>query len=328
MTRNWMREFELQLLTEEGCGLQLNDFKLEFMVSSKATAATSVASVTIYNLHPDTRNRILLREFSQIRVFAGYQAYDGAPGSGLIFTGDIRFTLTGKTAQVDSWVKIQAVSGHQAYLYATVEKTLAAGYRVRDVHQLAAQSFGQYGISPGVTGTMPDMAFPRGRTLWLAARQVMENVAGQCDATWQLNDEQLQMVPETNYVHEAVLLNSRTGLLGTAQQTLKDGVDVRCLINPNIRLNGLVQLDQASVQRIAYEDATLVTSEGPLREVERDGVITRDGAFTKLVTQPVALAADGVYIVKAIEWHGDTRGQDWYMKLTCEPRGARKLQND
>ncbi|ELY9423064.1 phage protein [Cronobacter dublinensis] len=328
MTRNWMRDFELQLLTEEGRGLQLNDFKVEFVVSSKATAATSVASVTIYNLHPDTRNRILLREFSQIKLFAGYQTHDGASGSGMIFSGDIRFTLTGKTAQVDSWVKIQAISGHQAYLYATVEKTLAAGYRVRDVHQLAAQSFGQYGISAGATGIMPDMAFPRGRTLWLPARQVMENVAGQCDASWQLSDGQLRMVPETNYVHEAVLLNSRTGLLGTAQQTLKDGVNVQCLINPNIRLNGLVQLDQASVQRVAYEDATLGASKGPLQEVDRDGVITRDGVFTQPVAQPAALAADGVYIVKAIEWHGDTRGQDWYMTLTCEPRGARELQSE
>ncbi|EOL8977387.1 hypothetical protein ACM92K_000571 [Cronobacter turicensis] len=327
MTCNWMRYFELQLLTEEGRGLQLNDFKVEFMVSSKATAATSVANVTIYNLHPHTRNRILLKEFSQIRLFAGYQTHDDAPGSGMIFAGDIRFSLTGKTAQVDSWVKIQAVSGHQAYLYATVEKTLAAGYRVRDVHQLAAQSFGQYGISPGATGDMPGMTFPRGRTLWLPARQVMENVAGQCDASWQLSDGQLRMVPEANYVHEAVLLNSRTGLIGAAQQTLKDGVDVQCLINPNIRLNGLVQLDQASVQRVAYEESTLGASKGPLHEVERDGVITRDGAFTQPVTQPAALAADGVYIVKAIEWQGDTRGQNWYMKLMCEPRGARELQN-
>ena len=40
-------------------------------------------------------------------------------------------------------------------------------------------------------------------------------------------------------MHKAVVLNSDTGLVGMPQQTIGGGVNVKCLINPNIRLNGL-----------------------------------------------------------------------------------------
>jgi hypothetical protein len=48
-----------------------------------------------------------------------------------------------------------------------------------------------------------------------------------------------------------VVLNANTGLIGMPQQTIGAGVNVKCLINSRIHLNGLIQLDQASVYRSA-----------------------------------------------------------------------------
>jgi len=59
------------------------------------------------------------------------------------------------------------------------------------------------------------------------------------------------MVSTDKYIHEAIVLNSRTGLIVMPQQTMGAGVNVRCLINPNIRVGGLIELDQASVYRSA-----------------------------------------------------------------------------
>ena len=84
-------------------------------------------------------------------------------------------------------------------------------------------------------------------------------------------DGKLQMVNENKYIHEAIVLNSETGLIGMPQQTMGAGVNVRCLINPNIRINGLIQLDQASVYRTALSDSEVAQSGGRISETDQNG---------------------------------------------------------
>ncbi|XYK68142.1 hypothetical protein ACSJL4_001967 [Serratia nematodiphila] len=345
MSQNWMRHFELQLLDQQGSGISLSDFKVTFRIEWADTRWPRVANVKIYNLSPDTQNRILGSEFSKIRMIAGYDGIapdadasqvgvarpvDPAKSGqrdgqnfGLIFEGDLRFTITGKDNPTDSWVLIQAVGDHEAFLYATVNTTLAAGYTVADVYNAALKSFNAYGITQGITGTFPDTVFPRGLALFQSARDVMDSVAGMCKATWQLIDGKLQMVNENKYIHEAIVLNSETGLIGMPQQTMGAGVNVRCLINPNIRINGLIQLDQASVFRTALSDSEIAQSGGRISETDQNGNLVVTGPLR----QPASIATDGVYIVKAIDYTGDTRGQAWYMDLMCFARGARDLQS-
>jgi hypothetical protein len=49
---------------------------------------------------------------------------------------------------------------------------------------------------------------------------------------------------------------------------------------------------------------------------------------TGTTSQAASIATDGVYIVKAIDYTGDTRGQAWYMDLMCFARGSRDLQSN
>jgi hypothetical protein len=361
MSQNWMRHFELQLIGKEGSGISLSDFKVTFTIEWADTRWPRVANVKIYNLSADTCNRVMNRidgvEFSKIRIIAGY---DGIAPSvtadqvgvarninpalsgqrdgqnfGLIFEGDIRFTITGKDNPVDSWLLIQAVGDHEAFLYASVKTTLAAGYTVADIHDVAMKSFNAYGVTKGITGDMPTTVFPRGLTLYKSTRDVMDDVAAMCKATWQLVDGTVQMVPEGKYIHEAVVLNRDTGLIGMPQQTMGGGVNVRCLINPNIRINGLIELNQASVYRASLQNQDLFS--GRFDEKEINGNLTPIGkvrdAEGNLVdapplSQPASVATDGVYIVKAIDYTGDTRGQAWYMDMMCFARGnADKLSD-
>ncbi|MGL9734619.1 MAG: hypothetical protein ACR5LD_11575 [Symbiopectobacterium sp.] len=111
-----------------------------------------------------------------------------------------------------------------------------------------------YGI---VKGTAPDFdatRFPQGKTYFGMTRDAADNLAGQCRASWKYINSQLVMVPEDNYVQEAVVLNSTTGLIGLSQQTIMAGVNVRCLINPNIQVNGLIRLDQSLIYRTILLD--------------------------------------------------------------------------
>ncbi|EOC1314424.1 hypothetical protein [Cronobacter turicensis] len=346
MSQNWMRHFELQILSESGEGISLSDFKVTFRIEWTDTRWPRVALVKIYNLSKDTCSRILGKEFAKIKIIAGYDGLLAAVDSsqvgvatevdpskvgqtngtnfGEIFSGEIRFTVTGRDNPTDTWVLIQAIDGHQAFMNASVTTTLAAGYTVADVHSAAMDSFIPYGVTKGITGDAPVTVFPRGRVLYQSTRDVMDNVAAQCGATWQLVDGQAQMVPTDKYVQEAIVLNSDTGLIGMPQQTMGAGVNVRCLINPNIRLKGLVQIDQASVYRTSLSADEVKALPGRASEDNTNGNLSVNGTLQ----QPASIAADGVYIVSAIDYTGDTRGQPWYMDLMCIARGSADLQTN
>lgn len=346
MTQNWIRHFELQIVDDNGAGISLSDFKVVFRIEWADQRFPRVANVKIYNLSHETCTRILGKEFSKIRIIAGY---DGAmpvvPASdvgvarpvsasdigktdgtnySLIFSGDIRFTITGKDNITDSWILVQAASEYNAYLFASTKTTLAAGYTTKDLYDLAMKSFNPYGITSGNVADMPATVFPRGLPLYHSSRDIMDDVAQMCGANWHMADGQMNVISQEKYTREAIVLNSDTGLVGMPQQTMGAGVNVRCLINPNIKINGLVQIDQASVYRIALGNNEVASTAGRVSEQNVNGNLTAAGNGT--LQNPASIAADGVYIVKAIDYTGETRGKPWYMDLMCLARGARDLQ--
>ncbi|EAO2747723.1 hypothetical protein J3739_000811 [Salmonella enterica] len=297
MSQNWMRHFELQLVGENGQGIQLSDFKVTFTIDwFNISSASRVGTFKIYNLSADTVNRITGQEFSKVRLIAGYDGIapevaasdvgiarevdadtvgqsDGR-NYGLIFSGEIRYSVTGKDSPIDSYVLIQAADTDLAFATSITNQTLAAGYTTEDMFRLLMKDFEAKGATVGRTPVFPPTVFPRGRAL-----------------------------------------------IGMPQQTIGNGVNVRALINPNIRVNGLIQLDQASVYRTALSNNDIAMTGGRITDQNTDGNITLSGT----TAQPASIATDGVYVVKGIMYTGDTRGQAWYMDMMCEARGAADL---
>ncbi|OON35645.1 hypothetical protein BTJ39_22230, partial [Izhakiella australiensis] len=324
MSQNWMRHFELQILSENGQGISLSDLKVTFNIEWTDTRWPRVGLVKIYNLSKDTASRILGTEFAKIKIIAGYDGlapeyaaadvgvvrniseedvgHVAGTNYGEIFSGDIRFTVTGRDNPTDTYVLIQAIDGHQAFLYASMITTLSAGYTVADVHAAVLDSCKPFGITQGITGEFPPTVFPRGRSFYHSTRDVMDNVAAQCGASWQFVSGQLNMIPTNKYIHEAIELNSRTGLIGMPQQTMGAGVNVRCLINPNIRINGLIGINQASVYRASLSNDEVKSLPSRVSETDNNGNLTVNGTLQ----QPSSIATDGVYIVKSIDYTGDT----------------------
>lgn len=238
-----------------------------------------------------------------------------------MFDGEIRYTITGKDNPVDSFVLIQAADSDLAFTTSITTQTLAAGYTVADVNRALMRDFNAKGVVEGQTPDMPTTVYPRGRVLFGMTRNLMDNVASQCKADWMLVDGKREMVARGDFTHEAIVLNSATGLIGMPQQTIGSGVNVRCLINPNIRVNGLIELDQKSVYRTVLGNNDVAMTRGRITDQNNNGNITVEGT----TAQPASIATDGVYIVRGIMYTGDTRGQAWYMDMMCEARGAMDL---
>ena len=77
-----------------------------------------------------------------------------------------------------------------------------------------------------------------------------------------------------------------------------DGIHVRCLLNPNIKIGQLVQL---TVGVNTFRRSLDLPSLGS----------------NQLTAQQVQTSADGLYYVMRVQHKGDTRGNDWYSELLC-----------
>ncbi len=89
---------------------------------------------------------------------------------GQIFDGEIRFTITGRDNPTDTYILIQAIDGHQAFVAAKVNTTLAAGYKVADLHAATMQSFQPFGVTQGITDSDAGYRIPpRARDVWHGA---------------------------------------------------------------------------------------------------------------------------------------------------------------
>jgi len=345
MSQNWMRHFELQVLDNAGKGIDLGGFKVTFDIQwFNLSSQTRVGTFRIYNLAPETVQHIMGKEYSRVRAIVGYDGIapdvtadqvgvarpvdpdkvgqSNGRNNGVIFDGEIRYSITGKENPVDSYVLIQATDSQQAYSTSITHETLAAGYTVADTQKALMRTFAVNGAEQGNLPAMPPTVFPRGRTMLGMTRDYMDNVAQQCTATWMFVDGKMEMVADNEVVHEAIELNGDTGLIGRPQQTIDNGLNARILINPNVRVNGLVWLNQRINQAVLPAGDTRLS---PGQTAAQHTDAKRNIDLPESQAMPPGSATDGVYKVVSIVYTGDTQGLDWYMDLICEAYDAQYL---
>ncbi|MDV1180386.1 hypothetical protein RZQ59_23565, partial [Klebsiella pneumoniae] len=115
MSQNWMRHFELQLIDDKGDGISLSDFKVTFNIQKMPATIFNgfVGNFKIYNLSPETQNRIMGKEFTRVRAIAGYNGTADSSGNypdknvGIIFKEGANKQVI--SSQADSLIKISRI---------------------------------------------------------------------------------------------------------------------------------------------------------------------------------------------------------------------------
>ncbi len=258
----------------------------------------NVADIRVYNLKEETALLIKQRlnptasnpNRGRVILQAGYES-----NFGVIFQGNIYQIIIGRESATDTFVDIVAGDGSQAYNFAVVNTTIAAGATPANQVTAATDAMTKKGVTAGNVGDMPPEQLPRGKVMFGDAKNYLRNVAQSTDKTWSIQDEKITFVPNKSYLPGvAVVLTAKTGMIGTPNQT-NEGVNVKCLLNPNIKIGGRIQIDNASIARLKVNLSSPNSAENI----------------------PAPINADGVYFVLVQEHQGDTRGVDWYTTLIC-----------
>ncbi len=283
------RAFSLVVFGTDLNGLDLSKLRCKFVVKRSDTMTPNVADIRVYNLEEKTALRIR-NEFKTVILQAGYES-----NYGVIFQGNIKQVIMGRESATDTYIDIVAGDGDRAYNFAIVNTTIASGGNQGDQVQAAIGAMVPKGVVGGHLGDFPSEQLPRGKVMYGNARNYLRDAAQTSDKAWSIQDEKVTFVSKKSYLPgERVVLTSKTGMIGTPQQT-NEGVNVKCLLNPMIKIAGRVEINNASIERLKINLSV------PLSPMNI----------------PAPLTADGVYYVLVAEHQGDTRGVEWYTSLIC-----------
>lgn len=284
----FLRSCKLVVSTNQGSGLDLSAFRIKFAVKRSDTMTPNSADIRVYNLDLETAADIK-KEFTTVFLDAGYIS-----NTGLIFKGNIKQVILGRESATDTFIDIIAGDGDQAYNFSIVNTTLAAGSNAASQLMAASKPMATYGVMPGMmAGVLPENKLPRGKVMYGNARDHIRAIADSAGFGWSMQDQQLNFVQQSTYLPgEIVTITSKTGMIGTPEQT-NEGVNIKCLLNPKIKIASRVKIDNASVQLFKIN---LGVPGSPAN------------------TAP-AQNADGIYYVLSAEHQGDNRGTDWYTNL-------------
>ncbi|AYQ38339.1 hypothetical protein CVS37_09650 [Burkholderia lata] len=305
MAEQFGRKVSLIIGPDAGDALDLSGLRIVFRVQRGDTQTPNSLRARIYNVSDNTAQRAESKEFTRIVLQAGYEG-----NYGIIFDGSIIQVRRGRESPTDTYMDITAADGDMAYNFAVVNTTLAAGATQADVVDACLKAMGKFGVTAGYIADLPANPLPRGKVLFGMARDHLETVARSTQTLWSIQDGQLQIVPETSYAPgEIPVINAKSGMVGMPEQTA-NGITVRMLLNPGVKIGRLIQLDNSSIQR--YEFSLNFTEDASNRNTALQNKI----------------AGDGFYYVMSNEFWGDTRGNDWYNEIICLAVDATVLDKD
>lgn len=282
--------------------IDLSELQFKFQVNQSTRESPNSASIRVYNLSEDTAKRITGKspvEFTGVKLKAGYQGQ-----SSQIFSGTIKQFRKGRENALNSYLDILAAENDPEYNFGVCNTNAPAGFSVNQtIGRVADQiqlKFAAGQIPQGTGGTLP-----RGKVLWGMARNIFRNEAQSQRCSWSIQDGSITMIPLDGYLPgEAVVITAATGMIGVPQQT-DEGINVRTLLNPKLKIGARIKLDNASINTTQAQESSKI-------EFSQFRFDSRTGRQVVANT-----SLDGFYFLYVIEHGGDTRGNEWFSDLIC-----------
>lgn len=286
----YIRKYKLVVTTWGGQQITITDLRFTFHIEKNINKLIQYGAITIYNLSPNTETNIF-KNGKSVTLEAGYE--DGPYG--VIFKAPIRQPIRGKENGTDYFLKLVCYAGDDILNIGFCNLTMTNNQDARTlINQIARSSTIPFDvrISEGLQleqASITDQKTQRGRTVFGQPGDTLRSIALNSNANFYVDDDIVNFEGVNASPPGSVpSMNAQSGMIGFPRQVDK-GIEVQCLINPNMKLGSWFQLDN---QKII------------LNELPFQGLQT-------------LLDLDGVYRIVEMVITGDTRGNEWYFDLTA-----------
>jgi hypothetical protein len=217
--------------------LAYEDIRVDFEVKKTLSSEPNNAKLKVYNLNEDRRQMVLSRRSDVlIRLEAGYSAprliFQGAPKEGGVKIKD---------KGVDRVLVIEAQDGLTEYQNARIFQSFDAGIKVEDVARRAADEFD---LPIRQIDVPSDRELTQGVTLNGRSADVLDRIAGQTDASWSIQDGELQFLPkDATSTRTATVFSSKNGNLIGQPEPKDNGVSFKGLLDGTVNPGDEVKLE-------------------------------------------------------------------------------------
>lgn len=300
-------------------GMPGPDLRITFQVRKITQESPNMLRCRIYNLHPDTQNKIL--EYTKVSLSAGYQTAN----FGEIFRGTVVQYRRGKENATDTYLEIIAGDGDTALLHDTATLVFPGDTQKQ---KIAEAYIAQLKSGEPLTAGTVDLG-PGGKQPLLRAmaahgmvRDLMRDLMSSVNGHWWIDSGKVHAITRSMYLPgEAPVLTPSTGLVGIPEVT-PSGIQAMCLLNPKIVLGGSVKIETSIISGVPFlpgSDVKLDSNGHPMEPEPNPGPegITTSPALRDVELQAAFTSPTGIYKVLLLEHSGDTRGNPWYSTMVC-----------
>lgn len=313
-----------------GTRLDLSQFRVKFKTYNYDGEAPDHASIKVYNLSRSEINSIISNaNYSSVVLAAGYQSGN----YGTIFSGDIRQFKVGKEDAVTTYLEILASDADLFYNRGLFSGSFSAGTNPIDQLNAMVNDYNNNEINLAVAPGEPTPAklsvdssavFTQGLynttnirgKVWVGmARSSLRNLAANLNISWHIQDGKIVLTDYQGYKEgTAVRLTPKTGLVGVPEQT-DSGINCRCLLNPKVRIGGLVQLDDEFINQTKYSINNTPPAFGSPANPDPGQGTGVPYNKNQGIQNLVPISGKGWYRSYVVEHSGDTRGNEFYTDM-------------
>ena len=230
MTRLRQREWRIDVHNR-----RFQDIDCQFEVVKKLGHAPNTCKITLFNLTESLRGELAQLSRVRVRIVAGYVG-----DSAVIFNGDLRHVTTGRS-DTDILTVIEGNDGGAAYLTARINQSFAPGAAISTVVRacVSAMGLGLGNAAAAIAGARFEQgrgtSFGAGTTLSGSASRELTEVLRSVGMTWSIQNGAVQLLQRGEATRRtAVLLNERTGLLGSPHAERDGRVKAMMLLIPGV----------------------------------------------------------------------------------------------
>ncbi|GAB6170543.1 hypothetical protein JCM15765_03980 [Paradesulfitobacterium aromaticivorans] len=239
------------------------------------------SEIVIYNLSAQTENAII-KEGDRVVVEAGYEGKQ----YGLIFDGNVVQVIRNKEGGTTYTLTLVAADSDVFLNYSLSAFSMIRGQNSRAVVDNLTNKATISTQLGNISATLSDSALTRGKVFFGLTRDYLRQIAQSENATYYMEDGKVNIIRAEDIPEgEIIELSPESGLIGVPEQS-DFGVKIKCLLNPRIKINSLVHVDNSLIRNQQFDQG-----------------------------QPISLDHDGIYRAIKVTHIGDSRGNDWYTEI-------------
>lgn len=237
------RKYRITISDSIGNAIDVSQLHCIFNITKTIQMEPNISEISIYNLNAQTENTIMISGV-RVTVEAGYEGTQ----FGLIFDGDILQTLREKEGATTYKLTIIALDSDRAINFDIANFSIARGQTARSMVDHIVNNAENPTLLGSISDNLNGQKLTRGKVFFGKSSDYLRQIAKSNNMQYYMDNGSLNLISMEDLPEGEIFdLNPKSGLVGAPEQT-DYGISGQCLLNPQIKLNSLIHVDNSLVR--------------------------------------------------------------------------------